>query len=714
MPKFLFKLRQHRTMGLVVSVVTALLSLTQQCSDVRLHSLAYNYESDFESNGHPYRLSPPSDYEQYRRYVIMVDMSRSMLSGPCPFEVGVSPTFHTDSYYRPYDPNKDTSADINDGRGAARGCYVDPNLPVQAGAQIIPRPYEVGQQYGTFIGSDFEGYRFQILEKWIAQLRQGLTPRAQRNTKIMVIPISGGTAQLALDLIDPIKRQFIGLDDLALDQSLEMMKTQSQKNQDLLLDKTLSGRWMDLTMGTSAPGQVFTDIFTRMSEDMKNLNDTGVLPDTSYKIIYLGDGLINPVQGHVRDVLKIHSLCGSSQASGFCSSLVASMTRSWGDHNLNTDSALDLKLSLIQALPKFYGAGLVEIEFLQIQKERVEQSYPNESNAFVRLKEIAKERHSRIGIWQVKDGVPPFNLATTAGDVRFFKMSQMFILNPNVRLDLNGQVQIDSDGDGLADVEEVRSGLNPLKTRTNGYCLDSLLARQAFASRCESFASGSACDPQLDSDGDGLNQCDEIVLGTDPFDFDTDGDAIPDFLEWVYGFNPLELDRDQDTNGDGIPNLVNFSAGLGPKLYLEQISPVQRSHSAIDFLGTERLEDEQLGGVVVENYRVQLKNILATPIPVLDIESRDLLYLSRLGRGSDNLGAIPIPERHQLLNCSIRANSNRIVVLVRLVDENQPQVVNWQILKFNMSDVSNASGVQLDLSAFEQMRVMDLHYEVEE
>jgi hypothetical protein len=135
----------------------------------------------------------------------------------------------------------------------------------------------------------------------------------------------------------------------------------------------------------------------------------------------------------------------------------------------------------------------------------------------------------------VRDGVPPINLATTAGDVRFFKMSQMFILNPNVRLDLNGQVQIDSDGDGLADAEEVRSGLNPLKTRTNGYCLDSLVARQAFASRCESFASGSACDPQLDSDGDGLNQCDEIVLGTDPFDFDTDGNSIPDFSLFAVG-----------------------------------------------------------------------------------------------------------------------------------------------------------------------------------
>lgn len=703
---------QNRLLSVALLLVTGLLSLTQQCSDVRLHSPIY--ESDFASRGFPYRLYPPTDYEQHRRFVIMVDMSRSMLSGPCPFDVGVAPWFHTNSPYRAFDPNKDTGADVNDGRGAARGCYVDPSLPIAAGAQRVPSPYQFGQQYGTFIGSDYEGYRLEILTKWIAQLRQGLTARAQRNTRVMVIPVTGGSAQLLLDQRDPIKRKFIRIDDPALDQAVQMMRTENQRNHDLLLDQAAEGRWLQMTMGTTAPGQVFNDVFTQVSADMKSLSELGVLSETSYKILYMGDGLVNPTKQDGADVLKIHPLCGVGQTTGFCSSLTASMKRSWGDANLNSDSALDLKISLIQALPKFYGAGLVEVDFLQLQRERIELSYPSQSSAFVRLKEMAKARHSRIGLWQVRDGVPPFDLAPAAGDVRFFKMSHMVILNPNVRLDLNGVTQVDSDGDGLFDADEARLNLNPHHTRSNGYCLDSLIARQAFSSRCQSFASGSACDPQLDSDGDGLNQCDEMVLGTDPFDFDTDGDAIPDFLEWIYGFNILESDRDQDTNGDAIPNVVNFAAGLGPKLYYEQIPEGQRASYAIDFLGNERLPDAELGEVLVENYRVELKNILAAPLPVLPPDIRDVLYLSRLGRNFNNLATVKIPERHQLLNASIRTISNRIVVLVRLVDENQPQVVNWRILKFNMSEASNGRGVQLDLSTLEQMRVMDLHYEVEE
>ena len=37
--------------------------------------------------------------------------------------------------------------------------------------------------------------------------------------------------------------------------------------------------------------------------------------------------------------------------------------------------------------------------------------------------------------------------------------------------------------------------------------------------------------PEMDSDGDGLNDSYEMELGFDPFDFDSDGDGIPDGIE---------------------------------------------------------------------------------------------------------------------------------------------------------------------------------------
>ena len=693
---------------LVVFLLTALLLVTQQCSDVRLK--APDFETEFQSRGFPYRLYPPSDYERLRRYVILVDMSKSMLSGPCPYDVGNSPYFHPDTSYRPFDPNKDTGSDLNDGRGAARSCYVDPDLPVEAGQHIVPQPYQFGMQYGTYKGNDYEGLRLKILEQWIDQLKNNLTLQARRNALIMIVPVSGGTSQVKLDNLDPISRKFVSIDDPKIEESFDMMRSENHRNLDLINNPSIKGRWDQLSMGTTAPGEILGDVYSQMDEDMRTLNDLGLLSQSSYKVMYLGDGMITPLEENQKDVLAINRFCNGEVGDSLCSTLIASMNRSWGEATLNTARALDLKLSLIQSLPKFYGSGLVEIDFLQLQPERTAKGANGQPNMFKTLAKMAAERQGRITIWDVDDQDPPFDLATPAMETKLYKMTNMFIFNPNVRVDLNGITRTDADGDGLFDEEERALGLDPYATRTNGYCLDSIMANGAFAQRCDSFAYGSACDPSLDSDGDGLNQCEEIILGTDSFDFDTDGDALPDFLEWLYGFNPLTPDTDLDTSGDGTPNLVNFSAGLGPMHYHGQIPNLQKSSYSIDFLDNEVLIDEELGQVQIEQYRVELKNILTASLPALDLTQRDQLYFSRLNKNSSNLGKVRIPEKHQLLNCSIKPLTNRVVALVRLVDEQEPHLASWRIMKFLLSEHTSGRGHTLDLSAFEQMKVMDVNY----
>jgi hypothetical protein len=48
-------------------------------------------------------------------------------------------------------------------------------------------------------------------------------------------------------------------------------------------------------------------------------------------------------------------------------------------------------------------------------------------------------------------------------------------------------------------------------------------------------------DDDVDSDGDGLSDADEIVVyGTDPLQTDTDGDGVSDFNEVVFGTDPLD------------------------------------------------------------------------------------------------------------------------------------------------------------------------------
>ncbi len=62
--------------------------------------------------------------------------------------------------------------------------------------------------------------------------------------------------------------------------------------------------------------------------------------------------------------------------------------------------------------------------------------------------------------------------------------------------------------------------------------------------------------PDLDSDGDGLFDYEEIKLGTDPNNPDTDGDGISDGLEVnQYFLNPLKKDADTDTDSDELTNI---------------------------------------------------------------------------------------------------------------------------------------------------------------
>lgn len=58
------------------------------------------------------------------------------------------------------------------------------------------------------------------------------------------------------------------------------------------------------------------------------------------------------------------------------------------------------------------------------------------------------------------------------------------------------------------------------------------------------------CD-QVDSDGDGLCDDDEIDQGTDPNNPDSDGDGLSDGQETVYGTDPNNADTDGDGTSDG-------------------------------------------------------------------------------------------------------------------------------------------------------------------
>ncbi len=94
---------------------------------------------------------------------------------------------------------------------------------------------------------------------------------------------------------------------------------------------------------------------------------------------------------------------------------------------------------------------------------------------------------------------------------------------------------VDTDGDGMGDCEEQERGRDPL-------------------------VSDGGPGAGADSDGDGLTDDQEVTLGTDPRSADTDGDGLSDGKEVSIGTNP----RSGDTDGDGLPDGTEVAGGTSP------------------------------------------------------------------------------------------------------------------------------------------------------
>src|SRR3989344_5639938 len=86
---------------------------------------------------------------------------------------------------------------------------------------------------------------------------------------------------------------------------------------------------------------------------------------------------------------------------------------------------------------------------------------------------------------------------------------------------------IDTDGDIVTDNAEILAGLDPKKTDTLGDGQDDYVAISTTA------------EGEIDADKDGLSMKREKESGTDPLNPDSDGDGFTDGIEVDNGHNPL-------------------------------------------------------------------------------------------------------------------------------------------------------------------------------
>jgi hypothetical protein len=137
------------------------------------------------------------------------------------------------------------------------------------------------------------------------------------------------------------------------------------------------------------------------------------------------------------------------------------------------------------------------------------------------------------------------------------RFTDIFALNRTAQV-LDGSLTVDFDGDGVPNILDSNSvlGINPYLADSNNdgysdlivYLLGIPLSTQGALPECDQTG-------RQDDDNDGLDNCEEALLGTSSGNADTDGDGIPDYLEVRYSLDPLDaMDAKLNPSGDGISN----------------------------------------------------------------------------------------------------------------------------------------------------------------
>lgn len=374
------------------------------------------------------------------------------------------------------------------------------------------------------------------------------------------------------------------------------------------------------------------------------------------------------------------------------SNFIEDMKREWGDFSKNTPDAIFRHLRNLEDTLNRYQGLKFRLNFFRTEMTtsniyRLSESEKNlQQNWMTRASQGFGSRYRAVTLNSHLQSVSLFP-GVSAREA--YRISKVFALNTRVRVNAEGIPSLDTDGDGLFDSEDP----NPLNSRSqNPACLDSITVGLG---RCVT----TLCDPEVDVDGDGLNQCDEKSLNTSDADFDSDGDGIPDLFEVIYGLNPMRPDSVEDSNSDSIVNLQNFEFGLHPMARPRNLPPQHLTRTVLESAGTQAVTLPN--GQVAQQplYRLGVQNLMTTEIS--SVAGRPPFYKSR-DKSENNKWS------HQFSDYDQPTNRNRIFFVARTVNSFNPEDGYWVYLSVAVDhQVGQNLSIPVDFSSFQVLPIKD-------
>ena len=198
---------------------------------------------------------------------------------------------------------------------------------------------------------------------------------------------------------------------------------------------------------------------------------------------------------------------------------------------------------------------------------------------------------------------------------------------------------------------------------------------QADGGAGEDADAGPTCTPDTDTDGDGLDDCDETQLCTSPTEADTDGDGLDDREEFFNNSDPC----DPDTDGDGLNDKAELDLGLDPqkpstlgdgvddgdRWRATACAPPQDSDE--DFTGTINYFTSQTGdykvGVpqdVSTHQKLTLNNVTAPIASSIYSDSPDSLYGFLLSKNAEAGRSTPDASLRQTVRPKVLARAGQV------------------------------------------------------